>query len=110
MGLSGLSGTKWGSRSGLDGTPRECGGLSGTEDLCLLIRVSQVRNLYGLLSVLSPSADILPTFSAYSSNFLVSYRKQRITNHMDEYKSLSRASFNRIIKLGKSYYRVSALR
>jgi len=48
MGLSGLSGTKWGSGSGLDGTPRDFGGLSGTEDLCLLIRVSQVRDLYGL--------------------------------------------------------------
>ncbi|MFC2013619.1 hypothetical protein ACFLU8_01890 [Chloroflexota bacterium] len=48
MGLSGLSGTKWDSESGLDGTLRECGGLSGTEDLCLLIRVSQVRDLYGL--------------------------------------------------------------
>ena len=48
MGLSGLSGTKLDSRSGLDGNSRECGGLSGTEDLCLLIRVSQVRDLYGL--------------------------------------------------------------
>ncbi len=48
MGLSVPSGTKWDSESGLDGTFRECGGLSGTEDLCLLIRVSQVRDLYGL--------------------------------------------------------------
>ncbi len=48
MGLSVPSGTKWDSESGLDGTLRECGGLSGTEDLCLLIRVSQVRDLYGL--------------------------------------------------------------
>lgn len=38
MGLSVPSGTKWDSESGLDGTLRECGGLSGTEDLCLLIR------------------------------------------------------------------------
>ncbi len=48
MGLSGLSGTKWGSGLGLDGTIRECGGLSGTEDLCLLIRVSPVRDRHGL--------------------------------------------------------------
>ena len=40
MGLSVPSGTKWDSESGLDGTLRECGGLSGTEDLCLLIRCS----------------------------------------------------------------------
>ncbi len=43
---------------GLVGTPCESGELSGTEDLCLLIRVSQVRDLYGLLSTPSPSADI----------------------------------------------------
>ncbi len=44
MGLSVPSGTKWEKESGLDGTLRECGGLSGTEDLCLLIRVSIVKN------------------------------------------------------------------
>ena len=49
MGLSVPSGTKGDSRSGLDGTPCRCGGVSGTEDLCLLIRVSQVRDLHGLL-------------------------------------------------------------
>ncbi len=48
MGLSVPSGTKWDSASGLDGTLHECEGLSGTEDLCLLSRVSQVRDLYGL--------------------------------------------------------------
>ena len=42
------SGTKREMGSGQDGTPCECGELSGTEDLCLLIRVSQVRDLYGL--------------------------------------------------------------
>ena len=48
MGLEVPSGTKREMGSGLDGTPRECRELSGTEDLCLLIRVSQVRDLYGL--------------------------------------------------------------
>ncbi len=55
MGLSVPSGTKWDSESVLDGTRRERGGLSGTEDLCLLIRVSQVRDLYGL-----PKLEDLP--------------------------------------------------
>ncbi len=41
---SGLSGTRWDSVSGLDGTLRECGGLRRTEDLCLLIRLSWVRD------------------------------------------------------------------
>ncbi len=58
MGLSVLSGIKWDSESGLDGTLCECGGLSGTEDLCLLIRVSQVRDLYGLHSTPSSFANI----------------------------------------------------
>jgi len=48
MVLSGLSGTKCNSWLGLDDTLRESEGLSGTEGLCLLIRVSQVRDLYGL--------------------------------------------------------------
>jgi len=48
------SGTKRERGSGLDGTPCECGELSGTEDLCLLIRVSQVRDLHGLLDSEGP--------------------------------------------------------
>ncbi len=37
---------------GLDGTPCECGELSGTEDLCLLIRCSQFRGLPGIYAYL----------------------------------------------------------
>jgi len=60
------SGTKRERGSGLDGTPCECGELSGTEDLCLLIRVSQVRDLYGLPEL---SLKLKPLTS---SGFLVS--------------------------------------
>ena len=49
------SGTKRDMRLGLDGTTCECRELSGTEDLCLLIRVSQVRDLHGLLDSEGPS-------------------------------------------------------
>jgi hypothetical protein len=48
MGLSVLSGTKWDSESVPDGTLGKCGECDGTGGLCLLIRVSQVRDLHGL--------------------------------------------------------------